>query len=50
MLLLLVLVLVVGVLVIWGYLRSDPGQPSPTGTAQPKTMPAGSAGGGAAAR
>jgi hypothetical protein len=43
-LLLSILVLVVGVLLAWGLLRSHPGAPTPTATGTPPVMPAGSSG------
>ena len=40
-LLLAILVLVVGVLLAWGLMRSDPGAPRPASTGNPPVMPAG---------
>jgi hypothetical protein len=44
MLLLAILVLVVGVLLAWALLRSDPGAPKPAATGSPPVMPAGASG------
>jgi predicted transporter len=45
LLMLLVLAIVIAALVVWAYARSDPGQPKPTATGNPKALPAtGSAG------
>ena len=41
MLLVVVLGIIVAALLAWAFLRANPGRPSPTGTAQPKVMPAG---------
>jgi hypothetical protein len=41
MLLVVVLGVIVAALLAWAFLRANPGRPSPTGTAQPKVMPAG---------
>lgn len=47
---LLALAVILGGLLIWGFLHANPGRPSPTGTAKPATMPAGSGGPAAPAR
>jgi ABC-type uncharacterized transport system permease subunit len=44
-LLLVVLALLVAGLVLWGFLRTHPGQPTPATTANPKVLPATSTGG-----
>jgi hypothetical protein len=45
LLMLLLLAFVVAGLLIWAYARSDPGQPNPSGTANPKVLPASGQGG-----
>jgi hypothetical protein len=50
LLMLLVLAIVVAGLLIWAYARSDPGQPNPAGTANPKVLPATGSTGAAPAR